>query len=319
MGTEYGSSDIRNIAVLGHGGSGKTTLVDAIAYIAGSTTRRGSVESGTTHTDFTPEEHDHGISINLAVARAEWMGTKINLVDTPGYLDFFGEVEAGVRVVDGGLIVVSATGGVEVGTERVWAACARRSLPRVLFVSMMDRENANFEQCFQQIRDTLSREAIPVEVPIGAGDHFEGIVNLFSNKAHMYKAGSTKGEYQETEVPGELLDTVEQYREQLIETIAATDDDLLDEQAGGADAVAGGHRQFHGRGQEGRARRARADRLRDPHRDGVQDHAGTARRGAHVFPCVFGDGQERHDRIQPGPLGYGAPFAHRHPGRPRPR
>ncbi|MBT8462763.1 MAG: elongation factor G [Gemmatimonadetes bacterium] len=228
MGTVYGSSDIRNIAVLGHGGCGKTTLVDAMCFIAGSTTRRGSVENGTAHTDFTPEEHDHGISINLAVARAEWMGTKLNLIDTPGYLDFFGEVEAGVRVVDGGLVVVSATSGVEVGTERVWAACARRSLPRMLFVSMIDRENASFEKCFEQIRDTLSGEAIPVEVPIGSGDGFRGIVNLFSNKAHIYKTGSAKGDYEETEIPSELLDTVETYREQLIETIATTDDELLE-------------------------------------------------------------------------------------------
>ena len=228
MATEYVSSDIRNIAVLGHGGSGKTTLVDAMCFIAGSTTRRGSVENGTAHTDFTPEEHDHGISLNLAVARAEWMGAKVNLIDTPGYLDFFGEVEAAVRVADGGLIVVGATTGVEVGTERVWSACNKRNLPRMIFVSLMDRENANFEKCFRQIRDTLSGEAIPVEVPIGAGDHFEGIVNLFSNKAHMYKAGSQKGEYEESEIPGHLLDTVEQYREQLIETIATTDDELLE-------------------------------------------------------------------------------------------
>ena len=228
MGTEYGSSDIRNIAVLGHGGSGKTTLVDAMCFIAGSTTRRGSVENGTAHTDFTPEENDHGISINLAVGRAEWMGAKLNLVDTPGYLDFFGEVEAGVRVVDSGLVLVSATNGVEVGTERVWSACAKRSLPRMLFVSMMDRDNASFEKCFHQIRDTLSAEAIPVEVPIGTGENFRGIVNLFSNKAHIYRDGSSKGEYEETEIPGELLDTVEQYREQLIETIAATDDELLE-------------------------------------------------------------------------------------------
>ena len=227
MGTEYGSSDIRNIAVLGHGGSGKTTLVDAMCFIAGSTTRRGSVENGTAHTDFTPEENDHGISINLAMGRAEWMGTKINLIDTPGYLDFFGEVEAGVRVADGGLVVVSATNGVEVGTERVWSVCNRRSLPRMLFVSMMDRENASFEKCFDQIRDSLSGEAIPVEVPIGTGDGFSGIVNLFSNKAHIYVSGS-KGEYEETEIPGELLDTVQRYREQLIETIAATDDELLE-------------------------------------------------------------------------------------------
>lgn len=227
MATEYGTPDIRNVALLGHGGSGKTTLTDAICYIAGSARRRGSVENGTAHTDFTEEETKHGISINLTVARAEWMGTKLNLIDTPGYLDFFGEVQAGLRVADSALIVVGATDGVEVGTERVWTAAGRRGIPRMIFVSMMDRENASFETAFQQIKSTLSSEAIPVEIPIGAGSNFTGIVNLFSNKAHIYKAGD-KGDYDEADIPEEMLDAVAGWREQLIETIAATDDELLE-------------------------------------------------------------------------------------------
>ncbi len=227
MSTDYDTSDIRNIALLGHGGSGKTTLTDAICYIAGSTKRRGSVENGTAHTDFTEEETKHGISINLTVARAEWMGTKLNLIDTPGYLDFFGEVQAGIRVSDSALVVVSATDGVEVGTERVWTAAGKSGLSRMVFVSMMDRENASFDRAFQQIKNTLSSDAIPVEVPIGTGSGFRGIVNLFSNKAHIYKPGD-RGEYDETEIPEEMLDTVASWREQLIETIAATDDELLE-------------------------------------------------------------------------------------------
>ncbi|MFQ5530710.1 MAG: elongation factor G, partial [Gemmatimonadota bacterium] len=227
MATEYGTSDIRNVALLGHGGSGKTTLTDAICYIAGSTNRRGSVENGTAHTDFTEEETSHGISINLAVARAEWKGTKLNLIDTPGYLDFFGEVQAGMRVADAALVVVSATDGVEVGTERVWNAAAKLGMPRMVFVSMMDRENASFEKVFEQIKSMLGTEAIPVEVPIGAGSGFRGIVNLFSNKAHIYKPGD-RGEYEESEIPEDMLDGVAQWREQLIETIATTDDELLE-------------------------------------------------------------------------------------------
>jgi elongation factor G len=228
MAVEYRSPDIRNIVLLGHGGSGKTTLTDALCYIAGTTSRRGQVEAGTAHTDFTQEEIDHGISINLAVARAEWMDTKLNLIDTPGYLDFFGEVMAGVRVADGALVVVGATSGVEVGTERCWRAAEARGIPRMVFISMMDRENANFDKAFQQVRDSFGSGAIPVEVPIGSGDQFSGIVNLFSGHAHNYRPGSDKGEYDHIEVPDEVAATVAAYREQLIESIAATDDELLE-------------------------------------------------------------------------------------------
>jgi elongation factor G len=228
MGPEYGSSDIRNVVVLGHGGSGKTTLVDAMCYIAGSTTRRGSVEAGTAHTDFTQEEVDHKISLSLAVARTTWMGTKLNLVDTPGYMDFFGEVAAGVRVADGALVVVGATTGVEVGTERVWSLAEGRGLPRMIFVSMMDRENASFEKAFGEIREAFGPGAIPVEVPMGAGEGFHGIVNLFSGHAHSYRSGSDRGEYDHVEIPDDVAATVDVYREQLIESIAATDDDLLE-------------------------------------------------------------------------------------------
>ncbi len=228
MAVEYTSPNIRNIVLIGHGGCGKTTLTDALCYIAGSTKRRGQVENGTSHTDFTQEEIDHGLSINLAVARAEWMDTKLNLIDTPGYLDFFGEVEAGVRVADGALAVVGATTGVEVGTERCWRAAERHGIPRMVFISMMDRENASFDKVFQQVRDTFGKGAIPVEVPIGSGDQFSGIVNLFSGHAHHYRPASDKGEYDHVEIPDEVSATVEKYREQLIESIAATDDDLLE-------------------------------------------------------------------------------------------
>jgi elongation factor G len=219
---------IRNVCVVGHGGSGKTTLVDAACYVAGSTKRHGSVDDGTALTMFTPEENAHGISMNVSVAWAAWMDSKINFVDTPGYLDFLGETRAGIRVADGALVCLSAVNGVEVGTERVWDLLEERHLPAILFVSMMDRQNADFERVYQDIREHLTPKAIPVEVPIGAGDDFRGIVNLFSDQVHYYVEGTTAGEYEEHDVPPELQPIVDRYYNDLIETIAATDDNLLE-------------------------------------------------------------------------------------------
>lgn len=219
--------DIRNVVVFGHGGSGKTTLVDSMCYVAGMTKRKGEVEKGTALTDFTVEETHHQFSINVGLAHARWKGAKINLIDTPGTLDFLGEVMAGVRVADSGVCVVDAVSGVEVGTERTWAACEGRGLPRMIFVSMMDRDNASFRRTFAQIQSTLSGAAIPVEVPIGSGADFKGVVNLFSGKAHIFKGGG-KGDYEQTEIPEDLADGVAEFREGLIETIAAADDELLE-------------------------------------------------------------------------------------------
>ncbi len=224
----FATSDIRNVALVGHGGCGKTTLADAVAYIAGAADRRGSVEEGNAVTDFTPEEAEHGMSIDLAVAHAPWMDAKINLIDTPGYLDFFGDVSAGVRVADAAVVVVDAVAGVEAGTERVWKACRERGIPRMLFVTGMDRENASFEKAFGGISDVLTSGAVPVEVPLGAGDDFRGVVNLFSERAHLYREDSDRGEYEETEVPDDVADLEAEWHQELVETVATTDDTLLE-------------------------------------------------------------------------------------------
>jgi elongation factor G len=223
----YESQNIRNLAVIGHGGSGKTTLVNAMAWLAGSCARMGSVEDGNSLTDFTPDEIEHQISINLALAYAEHMDTRINLIDTPGYLDFVGEVKAGLRVADAACLVVNAVAGVEVGTERVWEYAAAENLPRLVFVSMMDKEHADFHSVYRQIRETLSDRAIPVEIPIGQGTDFHGLCNLFSEKAHIYKPG-TKGEREEGEIPDEVRGDYDKYRQELIETVAETDDTLIE-------------------------------------------------------------------------------------------
>ena len=178
----YKTPEIRNVAVVGHGASGKTSLVDALAFVAGTSKRHGSVKDGTALTDYTPDEIERKYSINLALAVAEWMDTKLNLIDTPGYLDFTGEALAAVYAADGAVVVVSATGGVEVGTEKVWDYCEKREIPRLFFVSLMDKEHADFEKVYSQVKERLTPKVIPVEIPVGEGPEFHGIINLFSKQ-----------------------------------------------------------------------------------------------------------------------------------------
>ncbi len=223
----YTTDRIRNVVVVGHGGAGKTTLIDACCFASGTSRRHGDSLAGTALTMFTPEEISHGISMNTAVAYAEWKEHKINFIDTPGYLDFAGETRAGVRVADGAVLVLGAPGGVEVGAERAWELLQDRHLPTVLFVSMMDRQNADFERVYQDVKEHLTAKVIPVEVPIGSGEEFRGIINLFSEKAYLYDPGSD-GDGEETEIPAEHRALEERYHAELIETIAATDDTLLE-------------------------------------------------------------------------------------------
>ncbi len=225
---EYPTDRIRNVAVLGHGGSGKTSLVDAMCFVSGTSKRHGNVAEGHALTMHTPEELQHGISIQLTPAYAEHKDCKINLLDTPGYLDFTGEALSAVRVADAALIVVSATSGVEVGTERVWEYCETRGIPRIFFVSMMDKEHADFEGVYRQIKERLSEKALPVEIPIGSAEDFHGIISLFSEKAHLYKKGTASGEYDETDIPDELKDQEAQWETELQETLATTDEKLLE-------------------------------------------------------------------------------------------
>ena len=230
---EFTTEQIRNVAVLGHGGSGKTALVDALCFVAGTSKRHQDPASGEALTMHTPEEAAHKISIQLTPAHAEHQGHKINFLDTPGYLDFTGEALAAVRVADSAVILVGATAGVEVGTERVWEYCEDRGLPRLFFVSAMDKEHANFEKVVDDIKKKLSAKVLPVEFPIGEGESFRGVVDLFSEKAHVFKKGTATGEYDVTEIPAELKDEFERWETELQETIATTDEALLERYLGG--------------------------------------------------------------------------------------
>ena len=224
----FRTENIRNVVVLGHGGSGKTTLIDAVCFASGTSNRKGSVNAGTALTMTTPEETGHGMSMQLTVAHALHDGTKINFLDTPGYMDFAGEAAAAVRVADAAVVMVSATSGVEVGTEMVWQLCEERTLPRMIFVSMMDKMHANFGKVLRELREGLAPGAIPVQIPIGAANNFRGLVDLFTGRAHVHKAGDTVGEYREAAVPDEMADDVETWQTELMETLATTDEELLD-------------------------------------------------------------------------------------------
>jgi elongation factor G len=225
---EYRGSAIRNIAVVGHGASGKTSLVDALAFVSGSSKRHGSIADGTTLTDTAPEEIERGYSISLGCAHAEWMDSKINLLDTPGFLDFQGDAIGGLAAADGALCVVSATAGVEVGTERMFREAVSRQDPVLFVVTMMDKEHADFDAIYGQIKARLTSKVIPIEVPVGQGADFHGIVNLFDKRAHVYARGARSGAYEETDVPDEVRPQFDRYYSELIETIAATDDTLLE-------------------------------------------------------------------------------------------
>ncbi len=224
----YGSDAIRNVAFVGHGGSGKTTLVDALAFVSGSSRRHGSIRDGTTLTDYSPDEIERKHSIGLGVAFAEWQGTKVNLLDTPGYLDFFGEVVGGLYAADAAVVVLSGSAGVEVGTEKAWELCDQLHLPRILFVSAMDKEHADFERVYEDVKAHLTPNVVPVEIPIGDGKDFHGIINLFSGDCHVYRPGTRSGEYDVLPCPPEYEARVRQYTEQFTEAVASTDDALIE-------------------------------------------------------------------------------------------
>jgi len=229
----YGSTAIRNVAFVGHGGSGKTSLVDALAFVSGSSRRHGSIKEGTALTDYSPDEIERKHSISLGLAYAEWLDTKINLIDTPGYLDYFGEVVTGLHAADAAVVVLSGTAGVEVGTEKAYDVCDHLHLPRILFVSQMDKEHADFERVFQDVKAHLTPKVVPVEIPIGDGRDFHGIINLFSGHCHFYKKGTKNGEYDVVPIPPEYQDRFQEYTEHLTETVAATDDSLIERYLGG--------------------------------------------------------------------------------------
>ncbi len=219
--------NIRNISLLSHCGAGKTSLSEAILFTSGTIPRLGSVDDGSTTSDYDPDEIKRKISLNLSILPCQWKGTKINLLDTPGYSDFVGEVKSAIRVSEGAIIVICAASGVEVGSEQVWEYCDETNLPRFIFVNKMDRENADFYRTLDALRSYFGSKCLPVQLPIGAHSSFEGIIDLLTMK------GYTGSPPKESEIPSSLQAQADSFREKIVEAVAELDDVLLEKYLGG--------------------------------------------------------------------------------------
>jgi len=222
---KYETENLRNVGLFGHGGAGKTSLAEAILYTAKVIDRMGKVENGNTVSDFEPEEIKRGISLSLSVLPLEWKGKKINVIDTPGYADFIGEIKSALRAVDSMLIVIDAISGIQVQTEKVWGMGEEEKLPVAFVVNKLDRESADFYENVKAIQERFGGKAIPIYLPIGKEANFNGVIDLLEGKAYIYK--DDKGEAVESEIPAELKSDYEKYRQQLIETIIEFDEELL--------------------------------------------------------------------------------------------
>ncbi|MEX0683876.1 MAG: elongation factor G [Dehalococcoidia bacterium] len=218
---EYPADRIRNVALVGHSGTGKTSLSEAALFAAGAITRQGAVEDHSTTSDWDPDEHKHAFSLNLSILPLQWNDCKINIVDTPGYMDFMGELKCGMRAVETAIITIDAVSGVQVGTEFAWRFADELDLPRAILVNRMDRDNADFDRCVSQVQTTFGAKCIPVTLPIGSQASFSGVVDLLTMKAYT----GAKGE--EGPIPDDLRGPADQAREKLIEAAAETDDTLI--------------------------------------------------------------------------------------------
>src|SRR5215213_8831085 len=220
------SGKIRNVAVTGHRGTGKTSLVEAMLFQAGAVNRLGSIEQGSTVGDWDEDEQRRQMTISASLSHLEWQGRKINLIDAPGEPSFQGEMVSAIRVVEGALIVVSGVMGVEVQTSRVWARAEELGLARVFFVNMLDRERADFFRVLNALQSSLSPRAVAIHLPIGAEHELTGIVDLLHMKAYTSPEGAK--EAAPGEIPAELADQVAEYREKLLDSVVETDEGLME-------------------------------------------------------------------------------------------
>ncbi len=220
----YSIDKIRNVALVGHGGTGKTSLAESLLFAAGAISRKGSVDDGSSASDFDADEIQKRMSISASVLPCEWKGTKVNVIDTPGYLDFVGEVIGALRAVEAAVIVVDGSGAIEVGTDNGWELAGDAGLSRVFFVNKLEKENQDFYRTLEALQKRFGAGVAPLQLPIGAEDSFSGVVDVLTQKAYKW----TGGKISECDTPADMADQILSARESLIEAIAEMDDSLME-------------------------------------------------------------------------------------------
>ena len=228
---EYKTSNVKNIAILGHLGSGKTSFGEALLFAGKAIDKKGEVERKNTVGDYTVEEQTRQTTLQTSLLPLEWKGYKINVFDTPGSEEFIGDIENTLSAVEGAVVLIDATKGVEVGTERVWAELSKRNIPTIIFINKMDKENVKFEEVVDEIKAELSKNAVPLAWEIGTTNNFKGLANVLTKKAKLVDGS-------ETDLPGEVTDKVEEIYGELLEKVAETSEELMDKYFGGEELTA---------------------------------------------------------------------------------
>ena len=226
--------NIRNVALVAHSGAGKTSLTEAILFNAGAIDRMGSVDVGNTTSDFEPEEIARKISVTSSLSFCDWKGTRINLIDTPGFINFIEDTRGCLRVSDGVVVVVCAVSGVKAETKKIWGFVTDYEIPAAIFINKLDKESANFYSTLDEVKAAFDLDTIPLQIPIGEGENFKGVIDLLSMKAYIFENGKVS----ELDIPPDAAGSAEEYRKKLVEKIAEADDNLLEKYLEGEELTA---------------------------------------------------------------------------------